>query len=94
MFDSKDYILLKDESTVTKNGFYKLAGRVVDADCRALDGSKLEGEDRESIVFEMAYNMMLGSRKTRGKYIAIGIIVGVSATYAVQKIRTKFKKED
>lgn len=80
------------EKTASK--FKDAAAWIVDVKCtEPKTGIKIIGEHRDILIKEFSFDMALGSRMTKNKYLATGLVSGliissaVAATYMIIKKR-------
>lgn len=76
-----------------KSMFNKKAAEVVDENCTRPDGGKIEGEDRDILIWSISDDMEIGSALTRPLYLAMGTLSGALITCAVGAIVKKWRKK-
>lgn len=58
--------------------FEELATYIVDTDCSDINGNKLTGHVRDTLIKDFSINMHIGSESTKDKYLVQGMAVGVT----------------
>lgn len=93
--DTYKRLITNEKGVVVPNRLIELATYVVDNDCFTESGGPIIGEDRTNLITEISWNMLIGSRNDKNRYLVTGIISGIVLTavgvFTIQKFN-KYKK--
>ena len=83
-------------SNLDGSKFRELAEAAVDFDCKNLDGTKIVGIARDSLIEDLLLDYQTGSNFTKNKYFAVGCVSGVVTVISFLLIKKvlKQKKEE
>ena len=70
----------KFASNLDGSKFRELAEAAVDFDCKNVDGTKIVGTARDTLIEVMSLDYQTGSNFTKNKYLTVGCISGVIIT--------------
>ncbi len=77
---NKKFDMIREIAYDRKNQFSKLAKYVVERDVNPINGEQFTKESLDVITECLSADMSMGALLVRRKYIAIGLIIGVTIT--------------
>ncbi|MDD3040051.1 hypothetical protein [Bacteroides sp.] len=92
--DKKQYNKLTAKAVKISGDMKELAAFIVDTDCRTMEHTPVIGDQRDVLIQDFSTNMRLGELITRNKYLALGVLVGISVTAGVIQLKQVLIKKD